>query len=103
ALAAGGVVQRPLRQVEGQGVDRKIAPQQVVFQLPRGDGWQRAWPAILFLARRGDVDLRQVVRRDFVREELREGAHPAVDGLGQGTRQCRRAILQREVDVDDLP
>src|SRR5581483_9487465 len=86
--------------VERDGVDRKIAPGEVVDQTAGADARQRAGLTIPFASRSGDVDVRKGFRGHFVRQKLRVRAHAAVDALGDPARERGAALFESEIEVD---
>jgi hypothetical protein len=99
ALPVSGVVHRAGHEVDRDGVDREVAAEEVVLQAARGHARERARLPVTLLARGGDVDLREIVRRDLVGQELRERAQAAVDAFGERAGEGRAAGLEREINV----
>src|SRR5205085_5833350 len=96
------IVHRAGREIHRQRVHREIAAEEIVFQAAGGDRRQRARFAVAFFASGGDVDLRQSVRGDFVRQELRERSHAAVEAFRESAGERRAAVFEGDVDVDGV-
>src|SRR4029077_7032576 len=87
APAAGRVVYLFSQEIQRHRIDREVAPQKVVLEMPGRHRRKRAWRAVALFAPRRDVDFRLSLDRDLVGEELRKRAEPPAEAFRQCPRQ----------------
>ena len=102
ALAAVGIEQLPelgRRQCDGHGVDREVAPQQVLADRRMLDGRQRSRVLVVLGAGARHVNA-LVARDDDRRAERAMCMHPPSQPLGQRVGEPDPVALNRQVDVE---